>query len=90
MNEILKADIFFFVATIAIVVITVLFGVASFYVIRMLRNLRDSSEIIKKTVTDVSNNVIGTQNHVKDFFEKLNVVQLISSAFTNKRKKNKN
>lgn len=90
MNEILKADIFFFIATISVVVVTILFGIASFYIIRTLRNLRDSSEVIKKTVTDVSRNVIGTQNTLKDFFEKLNVVQLVSSAFTSKRNKNKN
>ena len=90
MNKILQADIFFFITTISVVIVTVLLIIVLFYAIRLLRNLRDSSEIIKNTVIDVSRNVMGTQNYLKDFFEKLNVVQLISSAFTSKRKKNKN
>lgn len=90
MNEILQADIFFFITTISVVIVTILLVVALLYAIRLLRNLRDSSEIIKNTVIDVSRNVAGTQNYLKTFFEKLNVVQLISSAFSNKRKKNKN
>lgn len=90
MNEILQADIFFFITTVSVVIIAILLIVALLYAIRLLRNLRDSSEIIKNTVIDVSRNVAGTQNYLKTFFEKLNVVQLISSAFSNKRKKNKN
>src|SRR3989338_9962565 len=44
MQEIMKADIFFFITTIAVILLTVLVIVALYYVIRIVRNVRDITE----------------------------------------------
>ncbi len=93
MDSILKADIFFFVTTVAVVLLTALLATLLVYAIRILRTARDTSEIVKNTVRQVSQSVVGAQENVQDFLQKLNVIQLIRSAFGGKRKnvkKNKN
>lgn len=44
MQEFIKADIFFFITAIAVVLITIGIGVALFYIVRILRNIRDVTE----------------------------------------------
>lgn len=86
MDSILKSDIFFFITTIAIVLLTVLLATALVYLIGLLRNLRESSFIVKDTVTQVSKKITDAHENVESFLQKLNVVQLIRSMFINKRK----
>lgn len=86
MESILKADIFFFVTTVAIVLLTALLATALFHIIKLLRTMRESSEIVKDTVTQVSKTVMGAHDNIGSFLQKINVVQLIRSAFSGKRK----
>ena len=86
MESILKADIFFFVTTIAIVLLTTLLATALVYLIGLLRTMRESSEIIKNTVSEVSKTILDAQENVGGFLQKLNVIQLFRSAFGTKRK----
>lgn len=44
MQELIKADIFFFITAIAVVLIAIGIGVALFYIVRILRNIRDVTE----------------------------------------------
>ena len=44
MQEFIKADIFFFITAIAVVLVTIGIGIALYYVIRILRNIRDVTE----------------------------------------------
>jgi hypothetical protein len=46
MNEFLKMDIFFVVAMIGVVVLTVLTGIALFYLIRLVRTLSVEEEAV--------------------------------------------
>lgn len=90
METVLKADIFFFVTTIAIVLVTTFLVTALWYAIKILKTYKEVSEIVKDTVIEVGNNVVNAQDILKGFFEKLNVIQLFRSAFANKRKNAKN
>ncbi len=90
MDTVLKADIFFFVATIAIVLITTFVVTALWYAIKILRTYKETSLIIKNTVLEVSQNVLHVEDTLKNFFENLNVIQLLRLAFTPKRKNTKN
>jgi hypothetical protein len=47
MESLLKADIFFFVTTIAVVLVTLCLIYAGYYVIRILRNVEEISEDVK-------------------------------------------
>lgn len=86
MESILKADIFFFVTTVAVVLLTALVATALLHLIKLLRTMRESSEIIKNTVSEVSKTILDAQENVGGFLQKLNVVQLFRSAFGTKRK----
>lgn len=46
-ESLIHADIFFFISTISLVVLTVAAAIALFYLIRILRNARDISDTIK-------------------------------------------
>lgn len=57
MDTLAKADIFFVVTTVAVVIAGGIFAVAGFYVIQTLRNVRDISEKAKKTVDSATRDV---------------------------------
>lgn len=82
MDSILKSDIFFVVATVALIVLTVLFSIALVYAIRALRLIYASSKVIKTKVTQVANTIEASKNFVK----KATMVELIGSLFTKKQK----
>lgn len=86
MDAFLKADIFFFVTTVAVVLVTALFVTVLIYAIRIMRTARDTSLIVKDTAIQMRETLTDTKDNVSDFLQKLNVIQLIRSAFTSKRK----
>lgn len=90
METVLKADIFFFVTTVAIVLVTTLLITLLWYAIQIAKTHKETAQIIKNTVIQVSHNVLSTQDTLKGFFEKLNVIQLFRSAFGFKRQNAKN
>lgn len=47
MEDVLKADIFFFVTTIAVVVLSVLMAFALYYLVQILRRVRDIAELAR-------------------------------------------
>lgn len=52
MDSLLRADIFFFITSIAVVMLTVVFAVAMAYLIRILRDVRHISQRLREE-TDV-------------------------------------
>ena len=48
MEPIMKSEIFFFISSVSVIVITVILAIAGYYVIKTLQNLRDISETLKK------------------------------------------
>jgi 5-bromo-4-chloroindolyl phosphate hydrolysis protein len=64
MNDFLQMDIFFVVTTAAVVVITILFALALFYVVRVLRNvdqvmrnISEESGLIREDIAVLRTNV---------------------------------
>ena len=47
MEEVLKSDIFFFITAIAVVVISIVILVAFYNVIKILRDIRELSDLVK-------------------------------------------
>ncbi len=52
MTEILKSDVFFFISSIAVIILTIILMIASFYLIKILRNFSDISIILKEAALD--------------------------------------
>ena len=66
MDSILKSDIFFFVATIALVIVSLVFLVVLAYIIRIARNIRDISEIAKREMNLLSEDLNDLRTKVKN------------------------
>lgn len=47
MTELIKSDVFFFITAVAIVVVTIVILVALYYVIKILRDFEEISDIVK-------------------------------------------
>ena len=48
MTSIMQLDIFFFITTIAVVIVTVLITVALIYIVLILKDIRNISEVVSK------------------------------------------
>lgn len=53
MNNLIQADIFFFVTTIAVVALTIALLVALIYTIRLIRELKESARLIREEISDL-------------------------------------
>jgi hypothetical protein len=82
MNSLIHADIFFFISTIALIVITVFVAVALFYVIKVFKTLHEASQIVKQKVSHIA----GRIDDVENFIEESSVLHWIQS-FTGRKKR---
>jgi len=71
MENILHSDVFFFVTTIAVVVVAIFFIIALIYVIRILKNIKDLSDIVKNDVKFLSGDLSGMRKKIKNLFNSL-------------------
>jgi hypothetical protein len=65
MESILKSDIFFFITSISVVVITLTFFVAGCYFIKILINFHKISIILKKHTEDIDSELRDMGNHIR-------------------------
>lgn len=65
MTEFIKADVFFFVTTIAIVLLAVLFAVFMFYLIGIMRNVRDLSALAKDEGKNIKEDIAELRANIK-------------------------
>ena len=78
MDSLIHADIFFFVTTIAVVLVTIVFTIALFYLIAVLRRVRDVAQEIKDEAVLVREDIHDARKrieregfrlkHIVDFF----------------------
>ncbi len=74
METIMKSEIFFFISSIATVILTILIGIMAAYLIRILRNVdnisekaKDEADLIKEDVADLRQNIRDEGIKVKSF-----------------------
>ncbi len=82
----MKSEIFFFISSIAIVLLTVLFSVVLIYLIKASRNLHAITRVIKNTIR------IGSEEFIEDLKEKLenNLLFRLFSPPTTKKSRRAN
>lgn len=80
MQGLLKSEIFFFVSTIALVVISTLAIIALFYAIKILKNLKIISEKAKERSSKISESVELLNDEMLD--KGLRFFRLLSSFFS--------
>lgn len=81
----MKSDIFFFIASIATVIITILASIVLIYMIKASRNLHKITKVIKNTIK------IGSEEFIEDLKEKLenNLIFRLFSTPARHRKSSK-
>lgn len=65
MESIIKSDMFFFITSISVIIITIFLVVSLFYLIKILRNFHKISEILKNYTEDTDEGLRGLAEHVR-------------------------
>ncbi len=81
MESVLKSDVFFFISSVSVVIITVIFMFAGFYFIKMMRNFSRISERLKETVDGAASSLEEVGENIKE--------SPIYTFFFGKKKKSK-
>lgn len=66
MDNIIQADIFFFVTTIFIVVATIILIVSGIYIIKSLREIREGISVVKAEALEIVNDSRSFRSSVKE------------------------
>lgn len=66
MEPILKSDVFFFITSISVVIITIVLIVAGFYFIKLLRNFYRISKILKSYAEDTETELRDMGEHIRN------------------------
>lgn len=82
MESILKSEIFFFISSVSVVLITVIFIIIGFYLIKIMKNFSHISEVLKNTVDGAASSLEEVGNDIKESI-------LFKFFFGSKRKKSK-
>ena len=65
MTEFIKADVFFFVTTVAVALLAILFAVFMFYLIGIMRNVRDISAFAKDESKNIKEDIAELRTNIK-------------------------
>ncbi|MFA7201863.1 MAG: hypothetical protein WC099_02630 [Candidatus Paceibacterota bacterium] len=91
MDSLLQANIFFFIASVATVILTILAGVALWHISRVAKNIHLVSNTIREEMTTIVSHVTGTRKHIEDVLFSLKdaIMEKISGTQTTKKKSTK-
>jgi len=89
MDTLIHADIFFFVTTFAVIMVASVFTVALFYFIKILKNTKEISEMIKEEAVLVREDLRSTRHNIRqDGFRLKHLISFFSSL-SNKKPRSK-
>ncbi|MDQ3076035.1 MAG: hypothetical protein M3Q34_02810 [bacterium] len=83
MNTLLQADIFFFITSIAVVVLVILVSIALFYLIRILRDVSYITDTVRQGVDNAS-------THIEELVDRIMENRFFSFIFRKKKASHKN
>jgi hypothetical protein len=87
MSDFLKQDIFFFVTTIAVVILTIFLAIAVFYVVRILRDLKYISSKAKTESDLIAEDLHELRTNVKQEGAKLKFFSKFVASLFKRHKK---
>lgn len=79
MDTLVKADIFFFIASIATIIFVILISICLYYLAGALRNFRDISLILKKGIEN-------TSEHLEELVEQVEESSVFRFIFGKKKR----
>ncbi len=71
MQNLIQSDVFFFITSVAVVLVTILVLVMFWYVIRILKNIKDVSDIVKSGTVSFSGDMSSVRKKIKKLFDSL-------------------
>lgn len=77
----MKSEIFFFISSISVILITIIFVIVGFYLIKIMRNFSHISERLKETVDGAASSLEEVGDNIKE--------SRIFRFFFGKKRKNK-
>jgi len=80
----MKADVFFFIASIATIVLTILGAITLWHISRVAKNIHRASDTIQQNFSALVEHVFGLREHIGHFIE-----LFIESFLTSKKKSSK-
>ncbi|MDO8575227.1 MAG: hypothetical protein Q7R78_00800 [bacterium] len=93
MENLIKADIFFFITAIAVVVVTILLVISFYYILKILKNTKDvtdqvkhGSDILSGDLSDLRQNIKAEGVKLKFFTKFFNSIKKL--GVNNKKGKN--
>ncbi len=81
MEDIMKADIFFFIASIGFIVMSLLFAVILFYILKLVRTVQRITDRIEAQSEEISNDV----NNFRSFMYKGGIFAAIVGLLNNRK-----
>ncbi|MFA6355053.1 MAG: DUF948 domain-containing protein [Candidatus Paceibacterota bacterium] len=66
MESILKSEIFFFISSISVILITSIFVIIGIYLIKMMRNFSKISDRLKETVDGATSSLTEVGDNIKE------------------------
>jgi hypothetical protein len=74
MDDILKADIFFFITTISITLVTIGLLIIFYYVVRIMREATDISRMVREETEEIRNDVREARLYIREEVVKLKYI----------------
>lgn len=71
MQNLIQSDVFFFITSVAVIVVTIFVLVVLWYLISILRNVKEVSDIIKKETLFFSGDLADFRKKIKKLFDSL-------------------
>lgn len=90
MDSILKSDIFFFISSVAVIAIGIGAIIAFFYVINILRDVKDVSRTVKKETTEIAGDLDTMRTRAKNGQIVAGLLGFFKGLFKKKKKGRKN
>lgn len=66
MNTLIQADIFFFISSIATIIFTVLISIAIYYLIQILKNVRNATDTLQEKIETTSENLEAMRRKISE------------------------
>jgi|YelNatPaOPRAMG01_1025707.scaffolds.fasta_scaffold14155_1 5-bromo-4-chloroindolyl phosphate hydrolysis protein len=86
MDTLIHADIFFFITTIAVIVISIILGVVLYYLVKILKNVRDITESVKEETNLIRKDIQDARENIKvEGFKLKHLISFFSSFLKDKK-----
>jgi 5-bromo-4-chloroindolyl phosphate hydrolysis protein len=86
MDTLIHADIFFFITTIAVIIISIILGVVLYYLIKILKNVRDITESVKEETNLIRKDIQDARENIKiEGFKLKHLISFFSNFLKDKK-----